>query len=152
MASLLTYMGRRHDSALLRESCVLRQMSNHMTTADGRIFSVYGDPAYPLSDGHILAPYRGGVISRNQMIFNKRISSVCIWVWGFGKVLSLFAYLDLKKIQKLYLQPVGKYYAIAVVLTNCHTCMYGSETSSFFQHPTTLTSGLYYKLNLGLKC
>jgi hypothetical protein len=46
--------GRRHDSALLRESSVLRRMSNHITTADGRIFSVYVDPAYPLSDGHIL--------------------------------------------------------------------------------------------------
>jgi hypothetical protein len=118
---------------LLRESCVLRQMSNHTTTADGRIFSECGDPAYPLSDGHIIAPYRGGVISRNQMIFNKRMSSVRICVeWVFGKVLSLFAYHDFKKNQKLYLQPVGKYYAIAVLLTNCHTCMYGSETSSFF--------------------
>jgi hypothetical protein len=46
--------GRRHDSALLRESSVLRRMSNHITTADGRIFSVYVDPAYPLSDGQIL--------------------------------------------------------------------------------------------------
>jgi hypothetical protein len=80
-----------------------------MTTADGIIFSVYGDPAYPLSEGHILEPYRGGVISRNQMIFNKRMSSVRIYVeCVFGKVLSLFAYLDLKKNQKLYLQPVGK--------------------------------------------
>jgi len=97
------------------------------------IFSVYGDPAYPLGDGYIIPPYRGGAISRNQMIFNKRMSAVRICVeWAFGKVLSLFAYLDFKKNQKVYLQPVGKYYAVAVLLTNCHTCMYGSETSSFF--------------------
>jgi hypothetical protein len=32
----------------------------------------------------------------------------------------------------VYLQPVGKYYAVTVLLTNCHTYMYGSETSSFF--------------------
>jgi hypothetical protein len=50
------------------------------------------------------------------MIFNKRMSSVCICVeWVFGKVLSLFAYLDFKKNKILYLQPVGKYYAIAVI-------------------------------------
>jgi hypothetical protein len=40
--------------------------------------------------------------------------------------------LTLKKNQKVYLQPVEKYYTVAVLLTNCHTCIYGSETSSFF--------------------
>jgi hypothetical protein len=125
--------GRRHDAGMLRESNVLAQMANHMTSPNGHIFFVYGDPAYPLGDGYIIPPYRGGAISRNQMIFNKRMSAVRICVeWAFGKVLSLFAYLDFKKIQKVYLQPVEKYYAVSVLLTNCHTCMYGSETGSFF--------------------
>jgi hypothetical protein len=44
---------------------------------------------------------RGGAISRNQMIVNKRMSAVRICVeWAFGKVLSLFAYLDFKKKSK----------------------------------------------------
>jgi hypothetical protein len=90
--------GRRHDAGMLRESHVLAQMANHMTSPNGHIFSVYGDPAYPLGDGYIIPPYRGGAISRNQMIFNKRMSAVRICVeWAFGKVLSLFAYLDFKK-------------------------------------------------------
>ena len=132
--------GRRHDAGMLRESRVLTQMQRHMTAPNGRLFSVYGDPAYPLSDGHILAPYRGGAISRNQMLFNKRMSAVRICVeWAFGKVISLFAYLDFKKNQKLQLQPVGKYYKVAVLLTNCHTCLYGSETGTFFNvDPPTL--------------
>ena len=86
---------------MLRESNVLAQMANHMTSPDGHIFSVYGDPAYPLGDGYIIPLYRGGAISRNQMIFNKRMSAVRICVeWAFGKVLSLFAYLDFKKIKR----------------------------------------------------
>ena len=39
--------------------------------------------------------------------------------WGFGKISQLFAYLDFKKNLKL-------------LLINCHTCLYGSVTSSFF--------------------
>jgi hypothetical protein len=65
---------------MLRESNVLAQMANHMTSPNGHIFSVYGDPAYPLGDGYIIPPYRGGAISRNQMIFNKRMFAVRICV------------------------------------------------------------------------
>lgn len=132
--------GRRHDAGMLRESEILTQMQAHMTTPGGRIFCVYGDPAYPLSDGHIIPPFRGGAISRNQMLFNKRMSAVRICVeWDFGKVLTLFAFLDFKKNQKKFLQPVGKYYKVAVLLTNCHTCLYGCETASFLNvEPPTL--------------
>jgi len=124
--------GRRHDAGMLRESDVEAQMEHHITNPNGEVYSMYGDPAYPLSP-FIISPYRGGVISANQMRFNKKMSVIrsCIG-WTFGKIISLFAYLDNKKNQKLYLQSVGKYYKVAVLFTNCHNCLYGSETSSFF--------------------
>ncbi|XP_067676193.1 uncharacterized protein [Haliotis asinina] len=124
--------GRRHDAGMLRESDVEKDMSENMTFRNN-VFCVYGDPAYPVSP-YIIAPYRGGVMTANQALFNKKMSAVRICVeWTFGKLLTLFAFLDFKKNQKLYLQPVGKYYKVAAILTNCHTCLYGSETSSFFQ-------------------
>jgi hypothetical protein len=52
--------------------------------------------------------------------------------WGFQKVISNFAYIDFKKSLRIYLQPVGKMYFIAVFLTNCHTCFYGSQTGTYF--------------------
>lgn len=52
--------------------------------------------------------------------------------WGFGKVVSLFAFLDWKKGLRMGLSPAGKFYIVGVILTNCHTCLYGSQTSSFF--------------------
>jgi len=128
---------------MLRESEILTQMRAYMTTADGRVYCVYGDPAYPMTDGFIIAPFRGGIISCNGMIFNKRMSAVRICVeWAFGKVLILFVFLDFK----LFLQPVGKYYKVAV-LTNCHKCLYGSETGSFFQPSTTNIRGVLKRLN-----
>ena len=44
-----------------------------------------------------------------------------------------FSYLDFKRNTKLLLQPIGKYYLVATILTNCHTCLYGSLTSTFFR-------------------
>ena len=52
--------------------------------------------------------------------------------WGFGKVVSIFAFMDFKKNLRIYLQPVGKMYFTAVFLTNCHTCLYGSQTGAYF--------------------
>ena len=65
---------------MLRESEMFTQMTAHMTTADGRIYCVYGDTAYLMTDGFIIAPFRGGVISRNQMIFTKRMFAerICV--------------------------------------------------------------------------
>ena len=124
--------GKRHDAGMLRESGLMDQLEQHMTMADSTIFSLYGDPAYPLRP-HLLAPYRGGIITPDQALFNKRMSTVRVTVeWAFGKVLSIFAFVDYKKNKKLYLQPVGKYYSVASILTNCHTCMYGSVVSDFF--------------------
>lgn len=39
---------------------------------------------------------------------------------------------NLFKNQKLFLQPMAKCFLVAALLTNCHTCFYGSLPSSFF--------------------
>ena len=55
--------------------------------------------------------------------------------WAFGKVIQYFAFLDFRKNQKVLLQPIGKYYAVGVLLINCHSCLYGSVTASYFCIP-----------------
>lgn len=52
--------------------------------------------------------------------------------WQFGKVVALWAFLDYKKNLKLELQQIGLYYFCGVLFTNCHTCLYGSQTSDYF--------------------
>ena len=92
---------------------------------------MYGDPAYGVTRS-ILSPFRGQITPAEQQ-FNTAMSGVRISVeWTFGKIVQLFAYLDFKKNQKLLLQPVGKYYIVGALLTNCHTCLYGSQTSEYF--------------------
>ena len=63
------------------------------------------------------------------------MSKVCESVeWSFGKVVQYFAFLDFRKNLEVLLQPVGKYYTCMVgsLLINCHTCLYGSVTFSYF--------------------
>jgi nuclease HARBI1 len=65
--------------------------------------------------------------------------------WCFGKVVTLFPFVDFKKSPKLYLQPVGKYYFVAVLLTNMHTCVESSVTGSVFKiNPPSLSEYLSF--------
>lgn len=99
---------------------------------------MYGDCAYPLLE-LLLRPYTR-VLTPEQAIFNLRMSSVRQAVeWGFGKIVTQFAFLDFKKNQKLLLQDVVSMYKTATILVNCHTCLYSSQTAQYFNFdPPTL--------------
>jgi hypothetical protein len=115
---------------MLHESKLLSKLEERFRPP--QIFTLYGDPAYPLRP-HLLAPYRGAMVTRDQQSFNKSMSKVRVSVeWTFGKVVQYFAFLDFKKNLKVLLQPIGMYYVVGAILTNCHTCLYGSTTSRFF--------------------
>ncbi|CAH3163303.1 unnamed protein product, partial [Porites lobata] len=124
--------GKRHDAFMLGVSGLLPQLER-ITKPDGEPYVVYGDPAYGISR-HIIAPFRGAHLTPLQQQFNSDMSKVRASVeWGFGKISQYFAYLDFHKNLKVLLQPVRKYYAVGALLANCHTCLYGSVTSSFFE-------------------
>jgi hypothetical protein len=136
--------GRRHDCALLRESGVCEQFERHQwMDRNGLPFAVYGDPAYPVKN-YLIAPFRGARLNEEQQLFNQQMSSVRESVeWQFMKILQNFAFLDFKKNLKLFLQPVAKYYIVAALLTNCHTCLYGSVTGQYFgMNPPSLVEYL----------
>ena len=123
--------GRRHDAFLLSVSGLQSKLAN-ITRLDGSPYVIYGDPAYGVTRS-ILAPFRGSRLTQQQESFNKSMSRVRVAVeWTFGKVVAIFSYLDFKRNNKVLLQPIGKYYLVAALLTNCHTCLYGSQTTTFF--------------------
>lgn len=47
--------------------------------------------------------------------------------WGFGKIVSLFPYLDYRKNNKVLLTPVALATNVANIFANMHTCLYGSH-------------------------
>lgn len=124
--------GRRHDAFMLAVSGLLPQLQQ-LVKPNGDPYVLYGDPTYGINR-NIIAPYRGANITPNEHLFNRDMSKVRISVeWGFGKIFQYFAYLDFRKNLKVLLQPVGKYYLVGSLLINCHTCLYGSITGSYFQ-------------------
>jgi len=123
--------GTRHDAGMFHESGVDRIIGRHLNIEEVQYY-IYGDLAYPLSE-FLITPFKDTHLSDDQREFNKRMSSVRESVeWGFQKIISLFAFLDFKKNLKLHLQPVGKYYLVGALLTNCHTCFNNSQVSSYF--------------------
>lgn len=134
--------GRRHDAFMLGMSDLLPKLQGFVQP-NGQPYVIYGDPAYPITC-NILAPFRGVNLTIHEQEFNRKMSKVRVNVeWGFGKICQNFAYLDFKKNLKVLLQPVGKYYLVATILINCHTCLYGSQTSSFFElEPPTIETYL----------
>ncbi|XP_067040714.1 uncharacterized protein [Acropora muricata] len=125
--------GRHHDAFLLYESNLLPALRRKFPPPN--IFTLYGDTAYPIRQ-HILGPYRGAGLTPLQEQFNGNMSKLRESVeWGFGKIVQYFAFLDFSKNLKFLLQPIGKYYVIGTLFTNCHTCLYGSTTTSLFGVP-----------------
>ena len=123
--------GRRHDAFMLGASGLTQKMQRFQQT-NCQPYVIYGDPAYGVT-ANILAPFRGSQLSRQQVEFNKAMSKVRVSVeWTFGKTCQYFSYVDFKRYNKVLLQPFAKYYSVASLLTNCHTCLYGSLTTTYF--------------------
>lgn len=55
--------------------------------------------------------------------------------WRFHKILRLFVLIRYKKNVKLFLQDVETLLNTSVILTNCHTRLYGSVTAQYFNIP-----------------
>ena len=120
-------------------SGLLDELQQHSFNPAGQPLCIYGDPAYPLRV-HLQGPYKGHHLTAEQMEFNSSMSAVRTAVeWVFGDITTYFAFLDFKKNLKIGLSPVGKMYSVCALLRNALTCLYGSNTSSFFDlQPPTL--------------
>ena len=65
---------------------------------------------------------------------NGSMSSVRVSVeWLFGDILNYFKFLDFKKNLKVGLSNIGKTYVVCALMRNALTCLYGNQTSEFFE-------------------
>ena len=91
------------------------------------------NPAYPLRV-HLQGPFQGAALTPQMEMFNDSMSSVRVSVeWLFGDILNYFKFLDFKKNLKISLSSVGKTYVVSALLQNALTCLYGNQTSDFFE-------------------
>lgn len=133
------YPGRRHDAGIFRESGLYRELEEKAVYGAEK-YALYGDQAYGVME-LLLTPFAGrNPLPDYQQNFNLSMKVLRVAVeWGFQKIISQFAFVDFRKNQKLLLQDVDSLYKVAVLLTNSHTCLYGSQTATYFNTiPPTL--------------
>ena len=128
------FEGRRHDSFLMQESEIVGQLAQLPRRPDGSQYVIYGDPAYALQ-AQVVCPYPQHInYTPDKQLFNESMSTVRQSVeYGFGKTVQYFSFLDFAKGQKLLLSPIGRYYRVGVLLSNIHTCLYGSAVTSLLR-------------------
>jgi hypothetical protein len=125
------YPGNRHDVYMLNESRLIENLSN-INYEDNDRFFIYGDAGYT-SKRHLLTGYQGIDLSTTQKHFNRVMSSIREPVeWCFKDIIQKWGFLRDKWNLKSGLQPVGNYYRVAAILTNCHNCFYPNQTSQYF--------------------
>ncbi|KIJ24166.1 hypothetical protein M422DRAFT_195025 [Sphaerobolus stellatus SS14] len=131
--------GRRHDETVYKESRLEDILDKHFWTPDDSPLFVYGDPAYNVS-AHIMAPFKGPVLTQEEHAFNSAMSKIREPVeWFFKEITQQFTYLDYSREQKLFLTPCGLFYLVSVLLCNAHTILHPPQISQYFNcQPPTL--------------
>ncbi|GFN75250.1 hypothetical protein PoB_000175600 [Plakobranchus ocellatus] len=134
---------------MFHESGIITTLEETMNRPDGTPLCLHCDPAYPLRP-HVMKPFMGARLTREQEEFNENMSRVRISVeWGFGKISNLFAFVDLKKNLKLYLQPVGKIFLVATIVANSHLPLL-EPNFRIFQSISTIARGISFSLSCPL--
>jgi hypothetical protein len=85
---------------------------------------LYGDLGYTTTN-FVQIPYRFPT-NEIQFDYNRQMSRVRLAVEiCFGRVQSLFGLFNFQSILRILSSPVSTYYSVAVLLTNCRTCIDG---------------------------
>lgn len=101
-----------------------------------RVYRMYGDGIYPVLPG-LTRRHRHNDLTPEEAAENAQMSKVRESVeWTFAKLITLWKYLAWRYALQLLSQPIGKIFGTAVLLTNAHTCFYGSEVSDYFSMDT----------------
>ena len=134
-----SFEGNTHDHEIYCRSGLEDVLRVHAKDTYGENLALFGDAAYQTS-GHMLKAIGGADLAAADVQFNKAMNAQRTSAeHAFGKVTAIFSALSFSRTQKILATCVSDQYRFAVLLTNAHTCLYGSQmTSSFNTDPPTL--------------
>ena len=137
--------GRHHDSYLLHESGLYNQLPG--LTIGGTNYQIYGDSAYPIHRNlvapipRVNAPPGSVAAELNQRMSVARTTTS---EWWYGVITNTWQTLDFPRWQRMWLTAPALQYSVAVILTNCRTCLREGNRITFFfkSEPTDLQTYL----------
>eukprot|EP00732_Lithocolla_globosa_P006591 Lithocolla_globosa_v1_NODE_7752_length_904_cov_11.598351.p1 type:complete len:150 gc:universal NODE_7752_length_904_cov_11.598351:624-175(-) len=132
---------RHNDLYLLRESKINRRLAQ-LQAGRPKQYVIYGDAIFLLLS-HIrrrhvslVGPLPQRLADENDFMAKVRIAIE----WDYGTTANLYPFLHYKRNLHLLRHPnISKLYFVGTLLKNCHVCLYGSQTASYFGcRPPTL--------------
>jgi hypothetical protein len=122
---------RRNDLLLFGQS----QINNRLAALNNNAnrLGVYGDSIYP-HFSNTSSSNRNPINTPQENAENSGYKSVRISIeWNYEVTSNTYRYLkNLNKLRVMNGATVSKVYTVATFLRNCHVCMYGSISSSYF--------------------
>ena len=128
--------GRCHDETLYKQSGLEILLEKHFRDPNGKSLYIYGDPAYGEHGPIISGLKRVETLSEADQDLNTTMAKYreCV-EWAIGKISVLWRQFDLSYTNRIFRSSIGIHYLVAVILTNVHSIMYGSQTQKLYNFP-----------------
>ncbi len=125
--------GRRSDAFMLLASGIVPQLPQMADNA-GTIYRIFGDSIYPMLP-QLFRMFRAPAPGSPQEALNRVMSGCRVSVeWGFNLVTNTFQTVDFTRWNRMWMTNPSRQYRVATLLTNCLTCIRGSnQVAVFFQ-------------------
>lgn len=126
---------RRSDLELLSLSNINETMRN-LQEGEAAQYAGYGDGIFPILS-HIISKHDGENLSELLMDENNGMHSIRVSnEWSYGHTGNLFPFVkDHRNFKILQNKQCGSYYYVATLLKNAQICLYGSNSSIYFNCP-----------------
>lgn len=136
------FSGRRSDLRTLRLSNINTRLRELQIGNDVQ-YKVYGDSIFPVLS-HLRRKHKNHPNTAQQSAQNAAMKKGRVTVeWDYGRIIELWGYVDWRRNCKVLGKGanISKVYCVCALLTNMHCCLYGSETSNYFNcEPPSLHS------------
>ena len=136
--------GRQNDRWMATRSAIYERLGGLFALAalctlrlggdGGTRYTCLGDSIYPVTLV-VVRQIMGAILNPQATQINRCLAAIRIVVeHGFAIVINLWKHVDHKTNTKLFQSPIGcaTAYRVAVFLTNCRTCVSGSQVASQF--------------------
>ena len=125
-------VGRRHDLQIFNKSRINSQM-RLLQAGNLDQYILYSDKAYQ-NKSHSIAAHLGANLNQNMRRKNAILKYQRVGVeWVFGTITAHHKFLDWTRQLQIQKSPIGMYYILCALLTNCRTCLHrGNGTCAVY--------------------